>query len=190
MGWTLETREPEHMLYMEVKFWSILRRWGSTICVPRWLNGCASLKQIRTNLCSMRYLLFVVSVSCSSVPLSVSINICWFTGSGCCTKVPRENQGLHMCVFIFLILIWYDGKENLLVPDVWGCAETSRLTLLGMQALERENAAFGGSAARQTDAFGSSFLSLLFVPARRGREKQGSGHLLFPAKKPRFLTGL
>lgn len=40
-----------------------------------------------------------------------------------------------------------------------------------MQALERENAAFGGSAARQTDAFGSSFLSLLFVPARRGGER-------------------
>ena len=130
MGWTFETREPEHMLYMEVKFWSILRRWGSTICVPRWLNGCASLKQIRTNLCSMRYLLFVVSVSCSSVPLSVSINICWFTGSGCCTKAPpREIRG-STCVFLFF-WFWFDmmGKktfwsrmcEAALKPLAWRC---------------------------------------------------------------------
>ncbi|PVH31886.1 hypothetical protein PAHAL_9G251600 [Panicum hallii] len=38
-----------------------------------------------------------------------------------------------------------------------------------MRALERENAAFGGPGCK-ADAFGSSFLSPLSVPAWRGRE--------------------
>lgn len=171
---------------MEAKFWLIQRR-GSTICVPGWLNGCISPKQIR------KPLLHEIPIVCCLLAALVSpvsmMNICWFTGPGLGAAQSHLLEKIRVGVSIFLLWHAWCGRKPL-VPDVrlrWNLSPA----LLGMRALERENAAFGGSAARQRQTHSAPRFFSLLSSSPRGEGERETGErppLLFAAKKPPFLT--